>query len=88
MQQVLNNPYTTYALTAQEEEDGQILNPLLKAVIQNRRMEIIAQKLGLKAEMSEEGQRNYWQLEAYLRGQLDILTHLLEASDAIESNHN
>jgi len=76
-----NNPFQTYALDEHEQLSGAVLSPVQRAVIQNMRVEIITQKLSLTAVLTPEGKESYWQEEAYLRGQLQIIDHLLETSD-------
>lgn len=80
-----NSDFVTYTISEQEQLNGTILNYLQKAVIQNERMRIMEQLVQLTPEnMNTSGQETYWQQEAYLRGQLDIYTHLLTASKAAE----
>ncbi len=89
MQINLNSDLITYTLEDGEQEAGSALNYLQRAVIQNRRVEVSAQLLSLTpSTMSEEGKETYWQQEAYLRGQLDILTHLIALSDAVSSSQS
>lgn len=79
----LNSSYITYDLTEDEQAVGYLLNQNQRAVLQNLRMETIEQKLQLTApDLTEPGQLSYWQQEAYLRGQLDIISHLLHADTA------
>lgn len=79
----LDSPYLTFDLTDEEYVRASLLTPEQRARIQNHRMEVIEHKLQLTAsDLTESGKQSYWQQEAYLRGQLDILTHLLDASSA------
>lgn len=81
-----NSAYTLYDMTEEQALAGSVLSFEQRAVIQNRRMETIAQKLSLRPEsLTQDGKESYWQQEAYLRGQLDILTYILEMSDAAQS---
>lgn len=85
MQVNQRNDFVTYELTEDEFVAGSTLNYLQVGVIQNRRMEITEQLVQLKPHrLNDEGKESYWQEEAYLRGQLDILTHLITASKAAE----
>lgn len=80
----LNSNLLTYILTKDEVTAGCHLDYLQRGVIQNQRVEIIEQLASLTpSTMSEEGKETYWQQEAYLRGQLDILTHLIAKADAL-----
>lgn len=86
MQPNLNNDLITYSMTEDEVAAGAVLNSLQKAVLQNEKVELIRQLASLTPDsMSAEGKESYWQQEAYLRGQLDIYTHLLEKSSIVES---
>ena len=79
----------TYTLTDQEQLNGMVINHLQRAVMQNQRVEIISQLVSLTPQnMEVSGKETYWQQEAYLRGQLDILTHILERSTAVENTEN
>lgn len=85
MQVKQNSDFVTYELTDQEFIAGSTFNYLQSAIIQNRRIDVTEQLVQLKPNrMNDEGKESYWQEEAYLRGQLDILTHLLTASKAAE----
>lgn len=87
MQTNLNSDLVTYQLEEGEEANGAHLNHLQKAVIQNERVAIIRQLAFLTpSTLTEDGKESYWQQEAYLRGQCDILTHLLEKSSAVEAS--
>lgn len=85
MQHNLNSNYITHIMSEHETINGMILNHLQKGVLQNRKVEVMEQLVGLTpTSMTEDGKETYWQQEAYLRGQLDILTHLLTASESVE----
>lgn len=83
MQPSLNNEFIVYDLTELESEVGKQFNHLQQAVIQNERMSITRDLINLRPDdMTDSGKETYWQREAYLRGQLDILTHILAQSTA------
>lgn len=85
MQHNLNSNYITHVMSENEILSGTVLNYLQKGVLQNRKVEVMEQLVGLTpTSMTEDGKETYWQQEAYLRGQLDILTHLLTASESVE----
>lgn len=75
-------PFQVISLSASDVTNGQILNSLQKAVIQNSRAEIATQKLNLVFTPNDV--LSYTQQEAYLKGQLDILQNLLDVSLASE----
>ena len=82
----LNSPYTTFTLSEQEETESAILSPTQRARVQNLRVETLEQKLSLApSSLTPDSKESYWQQEAYLRGQLDILSHLLAADEAAQS---
>lgn len=88
MQIKQDSNFVSYELTDHEHENGCVLNYLQRGVIQNQRVEVMEQLVGLTPSvMTQDGKESYWQQEAYLRGQLDILTHLLERSTTIENHH-
>ena len=81
-----NSPYVSYDLTNDDLIQGSILSHLQRAVIQNLKMETVEQKLSLTPNgLTADQKESYWQQEAYLRGQLDILTYILETSDVAQS---
>lgn len=83
MQADLNSEYQTYLLSELDSAQGSILSPLQRAVLQNHRMNLIVQKVTLATEgMTQHEKDEYWQQEAYLRGQIDLLTFMFNASDA------
>jgi hypothetical protein len=82
-----NSDCVTYVIEEQELLSGCALNYLQRAVIQNMRVEIMQQLVSLTpSTMSQEGKETYWQQEAYLRGQLDILTNLISKADAVSES--
>lgn len=80
-----NSNFITYELSELDVANGSQLNYLQAAIIQNQRVNIMQDLVNLKPDdMSSNGKETYWQREAYLRGQLDILTHLIDTSKAIQ----
>lgn len=78
----LNSPYITYELTEEDTLRAAMFTPEHRALLQNLKMETVEQKLQLTApDLTEAGKETYWQQEAYLRGQLDILDHLITMAD-------
>jgi len=82
MSEQIPNTFTTYEFTDKEELQGQILTTLQKQNIQNQRARVAEEKLALDFDTSKP--EVFTQQEAYKRGQLEVLTWLLEASDAAE----
>ena len=74
-----NNTFSTYKLTEEEQRNGSILSSLTVAVIQNLRSGIAEEKIRLTIDPNNT--LSFIQQEAYLRGQLDILTYLLDTND-------
>lgn len=82
MQINLRSDTVTYILTEEEQLQGALLTSAQQAVLQNERVNILKQLAYLTpSTMSEEGKESYWQQEAYLRGQLDFITHTLDKAD-------
>lgn len=81
-----NSLYASYDLNESEYLEGCLLSQTQRARIQNLRMETIEQKLNLTpSDLTAASKESYWQQEAYLRGQLDVLTTLLVGADAAQS---
>lgn len=79
----LNSPFLSYDLSESEFLEGCLLSYAQRARIQNLRMETVRQKLALTSpSLTPDGKESYWQQEAYLRGQLDIIDTLLAGADA------
>ena len=82
----LNSPYTTFTLSVSSCSESAILSPTQRARVQNLRVETLEQKLSLApSSLTSDSKESYWQQEAYLRGQLDILSHFLAADEAAQS---
>ena len=85
MQHNLLSDLTTYDLPPEEELHSSVLSVGQQAVIQNLRVEIIRQLAFLSPiDMTPEQQQAFWQQEAYLRGQHDILMNLMERHTAAQ----
>lgn len=82
MAQQLPNQFTEYQLTESETLSGTILTPLQRFVLQNRLAEISKQRLTL--EFNPVNSAQFIQDEAFLKGQISIITWQLEASAAAE----
>ncbi len=78
----MDNPFQVIGLSPSDEANGQILNSLQKAVLQNSRAAIATQKINLVFTPNDV--LSYTQQEAYLKGQLDYIQYLLDASLASE----
>lgn len=86
MQPNLSSNLVQYNLDNSELITGSTLNYFQAAVIQNMRVDIIQQLVNTTPqELTESGKAEYFQQKAYLRGQLDILSHLLDASSSASS---
>jgi len=89
MAQTIVTSFTAYDLTEQEGLQGSILNTLQRQVMQNQLATIAEEKLRL--EFNPEHPLLFAQREAELRGKLDLLDFLMEASEtsnAILNNPN
>lgn len=74
------NSFTSYNLDETEYNNGCTLSSLNIAVIQNLRSNIAEEKLNLTLDTDKP--IKFAQDEAYLRGQLDMLNHLLDLHEA------
>ena len=75
----ISNTFTTYELTEAESQKGYQLNDLNRAVLQNLRCSIAEEKLNLVFTPNDI--LSYTQQEAHLKGQLDVISHLLAMSE-------
>jgi len=82
MATLIPNNFSSYELTAEEELIGQTLNFQQKAVLQNKLAGIVQEKLTLTLDVSAPAK--FTQDEAYLRGQMDVITWLLDTALAVE----
>lgn len=78
----LDNEFSSYLLTEDEEIQGAIFTVTQKQAIQNQLATCAAEKLRL--EFDPETPKLFIQQEAYKRGQIEILQYLLESSEAAE----
>lgn len=76
------NTFTSYEMTDKEQIESLILTTLQKQQIQTHRAQLAEKKLALEFDPAEP--QLFMQQEAYTRGQLDLLTYMLEASEAAE----
>ena len=82
MAQLIPNSFSTFSLSADEEESGQVLNLNQKMVLQNKHAAIATQKLNQvfnPADVTDFGIQT-----AYLQAQLDLINWLLETSSEVE----
>ena len=79
MSHPIPNTFSTYSLTPQEQRAGMMLTPMNIAVIQNLRSSIAEEKLNLVFTPNDV--LSYTQHESYLKGQMDILSHLLNCNE-------
>lgn len=76
--QIIPHTFNRYALSDEELRAGQALTISNQAVIQNLIATVAEQKLQLV--LDPEKITDFAMQEAYLRGQIDILQHLLDLS--------
>ena len=76
--QIIPHSFNRYELSQQEQEAGSAFTLSNQAVIQNLLASCAEEKLHLV--LDPQNVTAYAQQEAYLRGQLDILRHLLDLS--------
>lgn len=84
---LIPHAFSSYELTAEEELQGQLLGVLNVAVLQNLLCKVSTDKLTLIYDTDKPDA--YIQNEAYLRGQYDLINHLLDlnnlASESLRS---
>lgn len=74
--ELVPNTFLSYKLSPEEEAAGRTLTLNNIAVLHNERSRIAEQKISLKFNPSEPLQ--FAQQEAYLSGQVELITYLLE----------
>lgn len=78
--------FTKFQLNEQEQRLGQQLTSLNVAVIQNIRSGIAEEKIRLT--FNPEKVLEFTQNEAYMRGQLDILSYILDCNEDSQQSHH
>lgn len=84
MAHLLANDFTSYSLSDEEEIQGSIFTIGQKQVLQNMLAAAAQEKIALVYDAKEP--TFFTQQEASLKGQMDVLRHLLEVSDAAEAS--
>jgi hypothetical protein len=80
------NTFTTYTLSEKEQQLGQQLSSNNIVVLQNLRASIANEKLNLP--FTPNDLMSYTQQEAYLKGQLDLISHLLDLNEESQQYHH
>ncbi len=86
MSHPISNTFTTYSLSEEETKLGQQLSSLNVSVLQNQRAQIAEEKLNLVFTPNDV--LSYTQQEAYLKGQLDLITYLLSCNEESQKFHH
>lgn len=77
--------FTAYDFSEQELKSAAVFNPLQKMYLQTRGAEIAEQIINL--DTVTQSQKEEFEVQrAYLKGQLQILEYILQASEAFEIN--
>lgn len=77
--------FTKIALSDDDQILGQALSSNTVAVLQNMRAQIAEEKLHLTLDPVKT--LEFVQQEAYLRGQLDIISHIINCSADVQKMH-
>ena len=81
-----NNGLQEFDLTEEEAQGADVLTSLNRVKLQNLRVSLMVQKFALAPTLNEHGSDpTYWQAEAHLRGQMDLIDQLLEADDTVRA---
>ena len=83
MSQKLLTPFESFSLTEEESKSAMSLSHLQMQNMHNLRTTYMLQKVGLSVDTKD--MTSYLQQEAYLRGQIDILTYLIETSQVVQN---
>jgi len=82
----INNCFTQYELTEDEQALGYYLSPEQRAVIQNDIADIAIQRAGIVHDLANPSKSLLE--DAALKGQLTILQYMLSRSDAVMASRN
>ena len=82
MAQLIPNSFSSYNLSPEEEESGQVLNSNQKMVLQNKLCAIAEEKIRLTYDSTMP--IVFAQREAELQGQMSVIQWLLDSSEKIE----
>lgn len=85
MSHTITNTFTSHKLSEEESRLGSQLTQLNVAVLQNLRSTTAEEKLNLVFTPNDV--LAYTQQEAYLKGQLDLLTYLLTTNEDSQKYH-
>lgn len=75
--------FESFTLTEEESKSAMSLTQLQMQNVHNLRTSYMLQKVGLSIDTKDV--TSHIQQEAYLRGQIDILTYLLEMSQVVQN---
>lgn len=78
MAKQIPNVFSSYELTDKEALEGSIFTTLQLQVLQNKLAEVATEKLNL--EFDTTNQLSFIQQEAYKKGELELLTYLIDTS--------
>lgn len=79
---LIPNSFSTYNLTDEEVLQGTVLTSLQLQVLQN--LQAICAEEKLRIEFDVNNPASFAQQESYKRGQLDLLSYLINGSEAAE----
>lgn len=82
----LPSMFQSFKLSAQEESLGQQLTSLNVAVIHNLRSTIAIEKIHLDFDPAK--MQEFIQQDAYKRGQIEMLTYLLDCNESATQSHH
>lgn len=82
MATLIVNTFSSFELTTFEEEQGQVLNPMQKMVLQNKLAAVATQKVNLVYDPLNA--LDFAMQVSYLQGQMDVITWQIETSNNVE----
>jgi len=82
MAHLIANSFSSYELEENEVLQGSILTELQKQVLQNQLSAVAEERLRLDYDVKEP--LSFVQQEAYKKGQIELLTFILESSESAE----
>ena len=82
----ITNYFTSYELTEADQKQGAQLSTLTVAVLHNLRSTAAQDKINLVFTPNDT--LSFLQQEAYLKGQIDLLTYILDSNEDSQQFHH
>lgn len=81
MAQLIQNSFSSYELTIEEELQGSILTITQLQVLQNQLAFIVEEKINIEFDPAPDKVLEFVQQEAYKKGQMELLQYIISNSE-------